>query len=705
MSENILLEAMTDDVSIDITQEANFIWSIANKLRGVYMPDKYGDVIIPMTVIRRFECVLEKTKDAVVEKYTDNKSYPEPAMYRISGKPFFNTSRFTLKELCNDPDNIQSNFIEYIESFSSNVLDILNQLEIKTHIKKMNKENCLFAVVKEFSELDLSEETFNSIKMGYIFENLIGRFYQNVDAGQYYTGRDIIKMMVYVITAEGCDDIYDEGKVITIADQAAGTSGMLTTAYNHLHNLNPKADIRLFGQEIMGQSYAVGLAEMLIKGQDARNFKHADTFKEDFFEDTKMRFVLENPPFGMSWGGKDAKAGQEQAVLENHKRGKDSRWPAGLPSSGDAQLLFMQSAIDKMDDEHGRAAIITNGSPLFNGGVSSGESQIRRWLLENDLIEAIIAMPTELFYNTGIATYVWILSKNKRTERIGKIQLIDATEIYHTLRKSLGNKRKEFTAEDRKTITKLYSDFVENDKSKIYDNEEFIYREYTVMQPLQRSYAINDERIENLETSGKLNSFYDKTKHDEILEKQETSEKLTKTEKNNLKKYTENEKTYNKIFEILKENITDKKYMSVDEFEPVINDLLLELSLNKTVFNNIIDGLSEMDKEADIQTDKKGNVIYDKDTKDTEIVNVRENIDDYMKREVLPHIPDAKSFFEEDVTLKNPKIKTGAEIPFTRYFYKYEAPRPSEELAQEFLELEDMVNQKVKELFGGEIND
>lgn len=705
MSENILLEAMTDDVSIDITQEANFIWSIANKLRGVYMPDKYGDVIIPMTVIRRFECVLEKTKDAVVEKYTDNKSYPEPAMYRISGKPFFNTSRFTLKELCNDPDNIQSNFIEYIESFSSNVLDILNQLEIKTHIKKMNKENCLFAVVKEFSELDLSEETFNSIKMGYIFENLIGRFYQNVDAGQYYTGRDIIKMMVYVITAEGCDDIYDEGKVITIADQAAGTSGMLTTAYNHLHNLNPKADIRLFGQEIMGQSYAVGLAEMLIKGQDARNFKHADTFKEDFFEDTKMRFVLENPPFGMSWGGKDAKAGQEQAVLENHKRGNDSRWPAGLPSSGDAQLLFMQSAIDKMDDEHGRAAIITNGSPLFNGGVSSGESQIRRWLLENDLIEAIIAMPTELFYNTGIATYVWILSKNKRQERIGKIQLIDATEIYHTLRKSLGNKRKEFTAEDRKTITKLYSDFVENEKSKIYDNEEFIYREYTVMQPLQRSYAINDERIENLETSGKLNSFYDKTKHDEILEKQETSEKLTKTEKNNLKKYTENEKTYNKIFEILKENITDKKYMSVDEFEPVVNDLLSELSLNKTVFKNIIDGLSEMDKEADIQTDKKGNVIYDKDTKDTEIVNVRENIEDYMKREVLPHIPDAKSFFEEDVTLKNPKIKTGAEIPFTRYFYKYQAPRPSEELAQEFLELEDMVNQKVKELFGGEIND
>ena len=511
-----------EDESVDITQEANFIWSIANKLRGAYMPDKYGDVIIPMTVIRRFECVLEPTKDKVVATYEGNKAYPARALARIAGKQFYNTSRYNLKELCNDPDHIAANFKAYIDGFSANVQDILNELSITSHIEKMDKENCLFNVIKAFSEIDLSEETFDSIKMGYIFENLIGRFYQNVEAGQFYTGRDIIKMMVSVLTAEGTDDVFDEGKVITILDQACGTGGMLSTAYSHLKQLNPSADIRLFGQELMGQSYAVGLAEMLIKNQDASYFKHADTFKEDCFKDTKMRFVLENPPFGTPWKGADAKIGQEDAVMEDYAKGEKSRWPAGLPAGGDSQLLFMQSALNKMDDVVGRGAIITNGSPLFNGGVSSGESQIRRRLLEGDLIEAIIAMPTDLFYNTGIATYVWILSKNKRAERRGKIQLIDATEIYHPLRKSLGNKRREFTAADRQAITELYAAFEENERSQIHDNEEFIYREYTVMQPLQRAYAVSDERIEALAASGALNSFYDPRKHEELAEKSES---------------------------------------------------------------------------------------------------------------------------------------------------------------------------------------
>lgn len=699
MSENLTSTAIWEDMPIDISKESDFIWSIANKLRGVYMPDKYGDVIIPMTIIRRFECALEKTKNKVVGTYEKNRNYPVKAMYRISGRQFYNTSKYNLEELCNDPDHLAANFKSYLEGFSSNVTEILNELDIDTHIDKMDKGNCLFTVVKAFSELDLSEENFDPMKMGYIFENLIGRFYQNVDAGQYYTGRDIIKMMVSVLTAEGCDDVFDQGKVITILDQAAGTGGMLSTAYSHLRYLNPTADIRLFGQEIIGQSYAVGLAEMLIKGQDASNFIHVDTFKKDCFKDTKMRFLLENPPFGTSYKGDDAKTGQEQAVMEEYAKGEKSRWPAGLPAGSDSQLLFMQSAIDKMDDDLGRAAIITNGSPLFNGGVSSGESQIRRWLLENDYIEAIIAMPTDLFYNTGIATYAWILSKNKREERRGKIQLIDATEIYHSLRKSLGNKRKEFTGEDRKKITEIYANFEESDICQIYPNEDFIYKEYTVMEPLQRSYAINDERIENLETSGKLNSFYDKAKHEEILEKEESATELNKTEKRNLKKYSENQKTYEEIFKILNENKSDKIHMDVDEFEPILTNLLGDLSLSKSVFNNILDGLSIMDKDAQIQKDKKGKIIYDKDTKDTEIVNVREDIDDYMKREVLPHIPDAKAFFEEDLTLKTPRIKTGAEIPFTRYFYKYEAPRPSEELAKEFLELESLVNQKVKDLF------
>ncbi|MDK7302757.1 type I restriction-modification system subunit M [Aerococcus urinae] len=699
MNENLLSTAVWEDMPVDITHEANFIWGIANKLRGAYMPDKYGDVIIPMTVIRRFECVLAKTKDQVVKTHEENQNFPVKAMYRISGKQFYNTSRYDLKELCNDPDHLAANFKAYIDGFSPNVREILNELNIDTHIDKMNKENCLFSVVKAFSELDLSEETFDSIKMGYIFENLIGRFYQNVDAGQFYTGRDIIKMMVSILTAEGCDDVFDEGKVITILDQACGTGGMLSTAYSHLQHLNPSADIRLFGQELMGQSYAVGLAEMLIKNQDASNFKHVDTFKEDCFKDTKMRFVLENPPFGTPWKGANAKTGQEDAVMAEYEKGAASRWPAGLPAGGDSQLLFMQSAVDKMDDQLGRAAIITNGSPLFNGGVSSGESQIRRWMLENDYIEAVIAMPTNLFYNTGIATYVWILSKNKRVERRGKIQLIDAREIYHTLRKALGEKRKEFNGDDRQKITELYVNFESNDLCQIYPNEEFIYKEYTVMQPLQRSYKIDDERIENLEISGALNSFYDPAKHQEIMEKEELGEKLTKSEQKNLKKYQENQETYEQILDILNHHKSDKKYLSKDQFEPLIEDLLSPLDLPKKDLNKVIDGLSQMDKEAEIERDKKGQIIYDKDTKDTEIVNVQEDINSYMAREVLPHIPDAKAFFEEDLTLKTPRIKTGAEIPFTRYFYKYEAPRPSEDLAKEFLELEDQVNQKVQELF------
>jgi len=296
---------------------------------------------------------------------------------------------------------------------------------------------------------------------------LIGRFYQNVDAGQFYTGRDIIKLLVSLLLAEGCDDIFDDGKVITIGDQACGTGGMLSTGYSYIKHFNPTADVRLFGQEFMGQSYAVGLAEMLIKGQNAENFRHADTLKEDCFPDVKMRFLIENPPFGTPWSGADAKDGQEEAVKQEYAKGLHGRWGAGLPGGGDSQLLFMQSAIAKMDDQHGRAAIIENGSPLFTGGTASGESQVRRWLLEQDLIEAIVAMPVDLFYNTGIATYVWILSKNKRPERKGKIQLIDASQIYHKLRKPLGNKKNEFAPEDRAAITKLYANFEENEICKI----------------------------------------------------------------------------------------------------------------------------------------------------------------------------------------------------------------------------------------------
>lgn len=655
MAEKQTIDAMWDDSPVDVSTEVNFIWSIANKLRGTYQSDKYKDVIIPMVIIRRFECALAPTKQKVVDQFKANPAYPAKAMYRIAGGyHFYNTSAYDLAELINEADNLAENFKLYIRSFSANVRDIITSLDFDKQIDKMDKNNRLLSVVKAFSELDLNPVTIDNVKMGYIFEDLIRRFSENAEAGDHYTGRDIIKLMVNILLAEGCDDIFDDGKVITVLDQACGTGGMLSTSYNFIKRYNPSADVRLFGQEINPESYAICLAEMMIKGQNAENICYQDTMKADRFKGTKMRFVIENPPFGTPWGGKDAAEGVEQAVKDEYTKGFDGRWGAGLPGSGDMQMLFLQSAIDKMDDNFGRAAIIENGSPLFSGGTSSGESQIRRWMLENDLIEAIIALPTDLFYNTGIATYIWVLSKNKRRERRGKIQLIDASGFYSKLRKALGNKKNEISPENRTEITKLYADFAENEYCKIYKNEEFIYREYTVMQPLQRSYAITGERIEVMLSKGSLSSLYDQAKVDEL----ENMEELSGKDLKKLEAYQNNQPLYEAIIAALQAAISEQVYDSPKAFMPVLTKVLANATADKKLLDKIADGLSVMDKDAEIQKDKKGSILYDKETKDTELVKWEESIDDYMAREVLPHVPDAKAFFEEDLGKKKPVIKT-----------------------------------------------
>lgn len=693
--QNKIIDAFWDESPIDVTQEANFIWSIANKLRGSYMPDKYGDVIIPMTIIRRFECALEATKSKVTNMFKKDPNHPAKALCKLSGYQFYNTSDYDLAELCNDSENIASNFKSYINNFSTNVLELLKQLEIHSHIDKMEKDGCLYSVVKAFSELDLSLSTFDSIRMGYIFENLIGRFFQNVDAGQFYTGRDVIKLLVEILMSEGCDDIFDDGKVITVCDQACGTGGMLSTAYNYIKHFNPTADVRLFGQEFMGVSYAVGLAEMLIKGQNSENFRHVDTFKVDCFENIKMRFVIENPPFGTPWSGKDAKEGQEDAVRKEYAKGDIGRWGHGLPDGGDSQLIFMQSAIDKMDEKRGRAAIIENSSSLMSSKAAAGESQIRRWMLESDLIEAVIALPVDLFYNTGIQTYVWILSKNKRPERRGKVQLINAAKFFHKLRKAVGDKKNEISPEDRKVIAHLYADFVENEYCKIYRNEEFLYREYTVMQPLQRSYAITEERIESMLINGTLNSLYDEGK---VREYEAQGVAISDKDQKSLDKFIENKPIFDGIIETLRANVSDKLFLSP---KPFVEYLATILSVDKKWIEKVADGLSIMDKSSEIQRDKKGNIIYDKETAETEVVKIEEDIDDYMKREVLPHVPDAVAFFEEKLDAKKPVIKTGADIAFTRYFYQYQQPEASESLEKKFLELDTSVNSRIRKLFGG----
>lgn len=363
----------------DITYEANRIWANANVLRGTYMPDKYGDVIIPMTVLRRLECTLEPTKEKVLSAYESDPDRAPRALCRDAGLQFYCTSRFTLAELLNDSDNLAANFFAYLDGFSANVQDIFSGLSLRDHIKRMTEHNCLLPIVQNFATMNLYPDRFDSSRMGGIFENLVGRFYSNVDAGQYYTPRDIVRTMVALGLAEGAEDTYDAGKVITVYDGAAGTAGMLTAAENYIKRYNPAAIVKCYGQEIMPQTYAVGMTEMLIRNQDSSNYRQANTLMRDCWPNMSIRFAFMNPPFGTEWGGKGASDPDQEGYVsgEDTEHSQRHRWPAGLPKKNDSQLLFLQAAVNKLSDD-GRAVIVENGSPLFNGDAGSGESEVRR---------------------------------------------------------------------------------------------------------------------------------------------------------------------------------------------------------------------------------------------------------------------------------------------------------------------------------------
>lgn len=691
-----------DDKHIDVSKEVNFVWSIAQSLRGPYKSDKYKDVIIPMLIIRRLECALEETKDKVVKAYEKDCSVPPKKLTQISGYQFYNVSKFNLKELLNDSTNLALNFKDYLEKFSPNVQVMFGKekgLNFYSEIEKMDKNNRLYSIVKKFSELNLNPKTVDSHKMGYMFEDIIRRFSENAEAGDHYTPREVIRLMANILLAEGCDDLLTQGKVATVLDMACGTGGMLSTAYNFLKRLNPDIDVRLFGQEVNPESYAICLADMLIKDQNIENIQFQDTIKKDEFENQSMRLVIANPPFGTPWAGKDAPDGTEKAARAENKTG--GRFEAGLPSGGDAQLLFMQHAINKLDKNLGRAAIISNGSPLFSGGTTSGESQIRRMMLEKDLVEAIIALPNELFYNTGIGIYIWVLSKNKRPERKNKIQFIDATGFSSRLKKSLGNKRNEITKDDMKEITKLYANFEENKYCKIFEKEEFLYKEYAVYQPMQRSYGITEERIENLINSGKLKAFFDPDKFEELSLIEPFPEE--KKDQKLLEKLTQNKPLYEKIIETLKNSVSDKVFKNEASFakfiKPILDPVLEGAEKAKDLLAKICHGLSIIDKTADIAKDKKGKIIYDPETKDTELIKLNQNVEEYFAKEVYPHVPDATYVYEYDANKKNSKEKIGAEFPFTRYFYEYKEPEKSEDLLQQFLELEQSITSKLKKLY------
>lgn len=718
MPDHKITQVMMDDNTIDASKEIKMVLSIANTLRGPYRAENYKDVIIPMIILRRLECALAKTKKAVVAAYKKNPKAPAQLLCKKSGYQFYNTCEFDLANLLTEAPAIVENLTFYIDSFSPNVQDIFEELKFKEEIKNLDKHNRLLGVVKKFSELDLDPDRVDNVKMGYMFEDIIRRYSENANAGDHYTPREVIRLLTSILLAEGCSDVFSEGREVTVLDMACGSGGMLSTCYDFILRMNPDANVRLFGQENNPESHAICLADMLIKGQAAENIRFADTMKKDCFDDTEMRFVIANPPFGQSWGGKDADDGVEKAVRDEHKKKTGSRFPAGLPATGDMQLLFMQHAVYKMQKGVGRAAIISNGSPLFSGNTTSGESQIRRYLLENDLVEAIVGLPTQLFYNTDIAIYAFILSKGKRKERKGKVQFINATDLWTPLQRSLGKKRREISKDQIKLITEVYADFVPCKKtqwcekrkhdcvieSRIFDREEFLYKEWSVYQPLQRRGTISEASIETLHTSAYFTAntnVFNEAKFEELEQtnpRSSADEKAYKKQVNG-KKFTED------VIAALKQHESDKVYDDFSKFVVALKKILTDVDgLSPSRLNSIAMELSEIDKTAVVQKDKMGHVLIDPTTKDTEIIRLNQDAEEYMQAEVFPHIPDAMYMYEFDENKPESttnKEKLGAEFPFTRYFYEYHEPEKADDLLAQFMELEKSLSAKIDDLQRG----
>ena len=475
----------------------SFVWSIADQLRGVYKPHQYGNVILPMTILRRLDCILEPTRDevAAMARKSAKLELLASQIRRKHGLNFFNLSPWTLQKLKADPDDLAANLIDYINGFSDTI-DVFSRFKFDAEIATMAEKNRLYLVVSQFADIDLHPSRVSNAAMGDLFEELIRKFAEasNETAGEHFTPRDAIRLMVDLLFAEDNDGLHEPGIVRTVYDPTAGTGGMLSVAEEHLLEQNPNAKLRLYGQEINDQSYAICKSDMIAKGQDASNIKLGDTLADDLFAGRTFDYGLSNPPYGVDW-----KASADIIAAERQATGQSGRFGVGVPSIRDGQMLFLSHLVSKLrpvKDGGGRAGIVLNGSPLFNGGAGSGESEIRRWLLENDRVDAIVALPTNMFYNTGIATYVWILDNHKEGERVGQVQLIDAASFFTKMRKNLGNKSREIGRVDRDAIVKLYDAFEDREHSKIFRNGDFGYWTITVERPLRLNFACMPERVD-----------------------------------------------------------------------------------------------------------------------------------------------------------------------------------------------------------------
>lgn len=570
-------------LTADVTNKVNLVKSIANKTRGPYTPEKYGNVIIPMAIIRRFDCILAD-KNAMIEKVLSSPAIPKSAtpeqleemVRRQCDVPFYNAKCVSLEQLVGESDNLNANFLEFIKAYSPSVQKILQDLKFKEEVEFMIKKGILFEVVKAFSEVDFHPETTSPMAMGYIFEEIIRTYKSNAEAGDHYTPREVIELCVELMMSENVDELKKDGKIIRVYDSCCGTGGMLTTLKRKLtdpeNGLGIRSEnIRLYGQDVNPEAYAICCAEMLMLGENPANIREGNTLTEDRFQGEKFNLLITNPPFGVEWK-------TEKKTVEEELKKPNNRFVAGTPRVSDGQLLFLQNLLAKAEDD-ARIAIILNGSPLFSGDAGSGESEIRRYVLTNHLLEAIVALPDQMFYNTGIYTYIWILSKKPNPRRNHKVQLIDATALFvPQTPKSLGNKRKFIDDNSRAAIVSEYTAFSESDISKLFDAEDFGYTKVTIECPL-----------------------YDEDG-------------------------------------------------------------------NKVI--------------------KRGVVQVDSARRDTETIPLKTDIDEYIKAEVLPYVPDAFPDRSKD--------KIGYEIPFTRYFYKYVPPRKSSDILQEIIANEESLQQTLK---------
>ena len=677
----------------DFNKHVSFIWSVADLIRDSFKRSKYQDVILPFTVLRRIDCVLEPTKPEVLKANDKLKSRLEnldPPLCKASGFAFYNTSPYDFEKLLKDAPNLASNLRAYINGFSENMREVLEKFDFENTISKLEEAGLLFLVMERFKGVDLHPDKVSNIEMGYIFEELIRKFNEalNENPGEHFTPREVIRLMVSLLLSRDTEALSHNHVVRTVYDPCCGSGGMLTITKEQIQATNPLAEVHLFGQEVNPETFAMCKADLYMKsadGRDAENIKFGSTLSNDRHRDRRFDYMLANPPYGKDWK-------RDQAAVEAEaERGYAGRFGAGTPRISDGQLLFLQQMLARMkqpEEGGSRVAIVMNGSPLFTGDSGSGESEIRRWILENDLLDAIVGLPEQLFYNTGIATYVWILTNRKAEPRRGKVQLIDATALWVPMRKSLGSKRREISGDQIEEVKEIYKAFETADPklSKIFSTESFGYRKITVERPLKLNYQASGERIEQLKDQKTFQSLAQSRKKEKEARAREEAEGRRQQEA---------------ILDLLTK-IPGGVFTSRPDFERALKRAAkaADLKLSAPVKKAILTALSERDEAAELSTDGKGNPEPDPQLRDTENVPLGEGVREYFEREVLPHVPDA--WINEQVRdQKDGEVgKVGYEINFNRYFYEYKPPRLLEEIEAEIRELEGEIMEMLREVAG-----